>query len=54
VTTQFLVREVWGQGAGTHNLRTFVHQIREKLGEDSGLIVNDPGVGYRIESPDDA
>jgi len=38
-----------------HILRTFVHQLRAKVGAISAaaaaMIVTDPGVGYRIVEP---
>jgi two-component system, OmpR family, KDP operon response regulator KdpE len=55
-TQRHLLSEVWGPDFqdDTHILRTFVHQLRTKLSAaDPGagrLIVNDPGVGYRIEA----
>ena len=54
-TQRHLLSEVWGPEFqdDTHILRTFVHQLRAKLSgasEGAGaIIVNDPGVGYRIE-----
>ncbi|MEP6871805.1 MAG: response regulator transcription factor [Anaerolineaceae bacterium] len=54
-TQRQLLTRVWGVEYidDTHILRTFVHQLRRKLGavsaEAAALIVNDPGVGYRIE-----
>jgi two-component system, OmpR family, KDP operon response regulator KdpE len=55
-TQRHLLSEVWGPEFqdDTHILRTFVHQLRTKLSAADpgagGLIVNDPGVGYRIEA----
>jgi two-component system KDP operon response regulator KdpE len=48
----FLLREVWGQGYGTeaNYLRTFVGQLRRKLGDsaaDPRLILTEAGIGYR-------
>ena len=54
-TQRHLLSQVWGVEyvADTHILRTFIHQLRRKLAavsaEAGALIVNDPGVGYRIE-----
>ncbi|MGZ4148595.1 MAG: response regulator [Actinomycetota bacterium] len=52
LTHQWLLRRVWGQGYGTETtyLRTYVRALRRKLGDDAsapGLIVTEPGVGYR-------
>ncbi|HEY7478442.1 MAG TPA: response regulator transcription factor [Actinomycetota bacterium] len=52
LTHQWLLRRVWGQGYGTETtyLRTYVRALRKKLGDDAaspGLIVTEPGVGYR-------
>jgi len=54
LTQRVILARVWGPEYvdDTHILRTFVHQLRVKLdGARAGtgaLIVNDPGVGYRI------
>ena len=54
-TQRHLLSAVWGPEFqdDTHILRTFVHQLRAKLSAAApgagGMIVNDPGVGYRIE-----
>ena len=54
-TQRHLLSQVWGPEYvdDTHILRTFIHQLRRKLAtvsaEAGALIVNDPGVGYRIE-----
>ena len=52
LTHQWLLRKVWGQGYGTETtyLRTYVRALRKKLGDDAqapGLIVTEPGIGYR-------
>jgi two-component system, OmpR family, KDP operon response regulator KdpE len=52
LTHQWLLRKVWGRGYGTETtyLRTYVRSLRKKLGDDAqapGLIVTEPGVGYR-------
>jgi len=55
-TQRHLLSSVWGPEFqdDTHILRTFIHQLRTKLSAASqgagALIVNDPGVGYRIEA----
>jgi two-component system KDP operon response regulator KdpE len=54
LTQRLILARVWGPEYvdDSHILRTFVHQLRAKLSaiapEAGALIVNDPGVGYRI------
>ncbi|MFN8618929.1 MAG: response regulator transcription factor [Dehalococcoidia bacterium] len=54
-TQRHLLATVWGPEYqdDAHILRTFVHQLRAKLSAaapgSGALIVNDPGIGYRIE-----
>lgn len=55
VTHTTLLRQVWGEYAvgDKYNTRYVVGQIRKKLGDDSSnprYIVNEPGVGYRLEA----
>jgi len=60
VTRGRLLRSVWGTAyAGeAHYVHVYVSQVRRKLaaadpaGELDGLIVAEPGVGYRIEVPE--
>lgn len=52
LTHDVLLRKVWGPGYGTESnyLRTYVGQLRKKLGDDAAsprLIATEPGVGYR-------
>ena len=52
LTHDLLLRKVWGPAYGTEKgyLRTYVGQLRKKLGDDAGsprLIVTESGVGYR-------
>jgi two-component system KDP operon response regulator KdpE len=62
VTHGRLLRAVWGTAYAEegHYVHVYVSQIRHKLatadktGELRGLIVSEPGVGYRIRSPGDA
>jgi len=54
VTHTTLLRQVWGEYAvgDSYNTRYVVAQIRKKLGDDPAnprYIVNEPGVGYRLE-----
>jgi len=54
VTQHFLLGRVWGPEYvdDAHVLRTFVHQLRSKLGAldpaAAAMIMTDPGVGYRV------
>jgi two-component system KDP operon response regulator KdpE len=55
VTHSTLLRQVWGEYAvgDKYNTRYVVAQIRKKLGDDPAnprFIVNEPGVGYRLEA----
>ena len=55
VTHTTLLRQVWGEYAvgDKYNTRYVVAQIRKKLGDDPAnprYIVNEPGVGYRLEN----
>ncbi len=58
LTQRLILGRVWGPEyvEETHILRTFVHQLRQKLGAASmdaaELIVTDPGVGYRLVAPE--
>jgi len=52
LTHRWLLQKVWGTGYGreTHYLHVYVRQLRQKLGDDTGiprLIITEPGVGYR-------
>ena len=55
LTQRLILSRVWGPEYvdDSHILRTFVHQLRSKLAAASPdaarLIVNDPGVGYRLQ-----
>jgi two-component system KDP operon response regulator KdpE len=55
VTHTTLLRQVWGDYAigDKYNTRYVVAQLRKKLGDypaDPRYIVNEPGVGYRLEA----
>jgi two-component system KDP operon response regulator KdpE len=58
LTQRLILGRVWGPeyAEESHLLRTFVHQLRQKLGaaspEAADLIVTDPGVGYRLVAPE--
>jgi two-component system KDP operon response regulator KdpE len=57
LTQRFMLQRVWGPEyeQDSHVLRTFVHQLRQKLGAidpgSAGMLVTDPGVGYRLVAP---
>lgn len=54
LTHRALLHEVWGPGYDTesHYLRVYASQIRKKLGpEGAGMLVAEPGVGYRLIDP---
>ncbi len=55
VTQNQIVRQVWaGQhGDQSEGLRVHINHLRKKLGETGPLIVNEPGIGYRLVSPVD-
>ena len=55
VTHKQLLREVWGDAytEESHYLRVYTGQLRQKLEADPAqprLIVNEPGVGYRLKT----
>jgi two-component system KDP operon response regulator KdpE len=60
VTHGRLLRAVWGTAYSdeAHYLHVYVSQIRRKIaaadptGDLAGLIVAEPGVGYRVRLPD--
>ena len=56
LTHPMILRAVWGAvyAEDTHVLRTYVNQLRAKLGDDSAApryIRTDPGIGYRFLAP---
>jgi two-component system KDP operon response regulator KdpE len=51
LTHQMLLKDVWGPAHlhDTQYLRVYVRQLRRKLGDETGaLIQSEPGVGYRL------
>ena len=55
VTHHQILREVWGAGSEKHRdyLRVYFSHLRKKVERDAShpeLIVNEPGVGYRLKS----
>jgi two-component system KDP operon response regulator KdpE len=58
LTHRQILHEVWGPNAGTHNqyLRVYMTHLRKKLERDPArpkLLLNEPGVGYRLAGTDD-
>ena len=56
MTSESLLRQIWGEREGTEPVRTFVKKLRAKLGDDSAnptYIFNERGVGYRMAAPGD-
>ena len=58
LTHDFLLRQVWGPGYGQESnyLRTYVGQLRKKLGDAAAsprFIATEPGIGYRWLAVDD-
>jgi two-component system KDP operon response regulator KdpE len=52
LTQEVILREIWGPGyqTQTNYLRTYVGQLRKKLGDSAAnprLILTEPGIGYR-------
>ncbi len=56
LTHKHLMKEVWGEAYSDDNqyLRIYIAQLRQKLEKDPArdqFIINEPGVGYRLEAP---
>jgi len=56
VTTQQIMREIWGPGLSgeTGYLRVYITTLRKKIEEkpdEPQLLLNEPGVGYRLTAP---
>jgi two-component system KDP operon response regulator KdpE len=52
VTQKQILTELWGPTSDSQNLRTYIHQLREKIEEDPNrpkLLITEPGVGYRLK-----
>jgi two-component system KDP operon response regulator KdpE len=55
LTHRHLLKEVWNtrDDNQTHYVRIFVHQLRQKIEQDSArprYLLSEPGVGYRLKS----
>ncbi|MBI5596549.1 MAG: response regulator [Elusimicrobia bacterium] len=57
VSQKQLLKEAWAEGSGTpESLRILVHQLRHRIEANPVRpkhLKTEPGVGYRLESPDD-
>lgn len=56
LTHKYLMQQVWGEAYSDDNqyLRIYIAQIRQKLEKDPArdqFIINEPGIGYRLEEP---
>ncbi|BBF79812.1 response regulator [Asticcacaulis excentricus] len=56
LTHKYLMQKVWGEAQADDNqyLRIYIAQLRQKLEIDPArdqFIVNEPGIGYRLETP---
>lgn len=52
VTQNQIIRQVWpGQVTdASEGLRVHINRLRKKLGQEGPAIVNEPGIGYRLEA----
>lgn len=52
VTQNQIVKQVWAAQSSdpSEGLRVHINHLRKKLGEDGPRIVNEPGIGYRLEA----
>lgn len=56
LTHKYLMQQVWGEAYSDDNqyLRIYIAQLRQKLEKDPArdqFIINEPGIGYRLEGP---
>jgi len=56
LTHKYLMQQVWGDAYGEDNqyLRIYIAQLRQKLEKDPArdqFIINEPGIGYRLDEP---
>lgn len=56
LTHSYLMQQVWGEAYSHDNqyLRIYIAQLRQKLEKDPArdqFIINEPGIGYRLEAP---
>jgi len=55
LTHKFILDEVWDGATDVQYLRVYVRTLRKKIEADPdrpGLILTEPGVGYRLRAPD--
>lgn len=56
LTHKYLMQQVWGEAYSNDNqyLRIYIAQLRQKIEKDlvkDQFIINEPGIGYRMEIP---
>lgn len=56
LTHKYLMQQIWGEAYSDDNqyLRIYIAQLRQKLEKDPArdqFIINEPGIGYRLEEP---
>jgi two-component system KDP operon response regulator KdpE len=56
LTHKYLMQQVWGEAYSNDNqyLRIYIAQLRQKIEKDlvkDQFIINEPGIGYRMETP---
>lgn len=56
LTHKYLMQQVWGEAYSDDNqyLRIYIAQLRQKIEKDpvrDQFIINEPGIGYRMEKP---
>lgn len=56
LTHKYLMQQVWGEAYSDDNqyLRIYIAQLRQKIEKDPArdqYIINEPGIGYRLEPP---
>jgi two-component system KDP operon response regulator KdpE len=52
VTQKQILAEIWGNSNDSQNLRTYIHQLREKIEPDPNRpqhLITEQGVGYRLK-----
>jgi two-component system KDP operon response regulator KdpE len=52
VTQKQILTEIWGNSNDSQNLRTYIHQLREKIEPDPNRpqhLITEQGVGYRLK-----
>jgi len=52
VTQKQILTEIWGASNDSQNLRTYIHQLREKIEPDPNrpqYLITEQGIGYRLK-----